>query len=91
MDHETELREAGDSCLETVLGLVMGIVCLPGSAGGRALWQIHKDNRDGGLRGYLGPSPHLRELLVSSLPPPHTLKSTFLFKWKEEGTANPGG
>lgn len=43
------------------------------------------------FRGYLGPSPHLRELLVSSLPPPHTLKSTFLFKRKEEGTANPGG
>ena len=28
MDHETELREAGDSCLETVLGLVMGILYL---------------------------------------------------------------
>lgn len=28
MDHETELWDAGDSYLETVLGLVMGIVYL---------------------------------------------------------------
>lgn len=72
MDHGTELREAGDSCLETVLGLVMGIVCLPGSAGGRALWQIHKDNRDGGLSRVPGPqsSPEGAPGVISS-PTPH--------------------